>query len=325
MHAEQQVEATATERPIFGLPVDTRILFANSKGVYKPSIEKAKTKLLRKLGFLAHFLDADEKIVFVTTGCSPFTTLEQLTMGAGMVVVLKRAFFVFTNQRLLHIPASWTFDYRGSIAQILYQDCRQLQVKGSRLVAEYRNGKKEQFLYIPRSDRAIVKHFQFATSESDRPSENPQRNHLCPNCTEVLPARTVTCPSCGLAFKSRAKALTRSILLPGGGYFYTGHPFLGIGDAVGETYLVVLNLVVLFAGLLGDTKAMATLPVFLVLLVLEKVGTVYHSNSFLDEFIPENLKALLRGRPVQRMQSELPPTPPAPEPKRRPEDVLSLR
>jgi hypothetical protein len=94
---------------------------------------------------------------------------------------------------------------------------------------------------------------------------------------------------------------------------------------VGETYLVVLNLVVLFAGLLGDTKAMATLPVFLVLLVLEKVGTVYHSNSFLDEFIPENLKALLRGRPVQRMQSELPPTPPAPEPKRRPEDVLSLR
>jgi hypothetical protein len=325
MHAEQQVEATATERPIFGLPVDTRILFANSKGVYKPSIEKAKTKLLRKLGFLAHFLDADEKIVFVTIGCSPYTTIELMTMGALWVNVLRRALFVFTNKRLLHIPVTWTFDYRGSVAQILYQDCRRLYVKYPRLVAEYHNGRTDKFSGIPARDRDVIKHFQFATGASDRPSDNPQRSHLCPNCTEVLPARAVTCPSCGLAFKSRAKALTRSILLPGGGYFYTGHPFLGIGDALGETYLVVLNLVVLCAGLLGDTETMATLPVFLVLLVLEKVGTVYHSNSFLDEFIPENLKALLSSRPVQRVQPEPPPTPPTPEPKHRPEDVLSLR
>jgi len=59
MHAEQEVEATPTDRPIFGLPVDTGILFANHKGVYKPSIEKSKTKLLGKLGFLANFLEAD--------------------------------------------------------------------------------------------------------------------------------------------------------------------------------------------------------------------------------------------------------------------------
>ncbi len=325
MHAEQTVEATPTERPISGLPVDTGVLFANHKGVYQRGIEKTKTKLLRKLGFLANFLDADEKIVFVTTGCSPFTALEQLTIGAGLTVMLKRALFVFTNKRLLHIPTTWTFQYRGSIAQILYQDCRRLQVKGSRLVAEYHNGRKEKFLYIPRRDRKIIKHFQFTTGDSDRRSEVPQRNHLCPNCTQVLPARVTACPSCGLEFKSRAKALTRSILLPGGGYFYTGHPFLGISDAVGETYLVILNLVVLFAALLGDAEAMATLPVFLMLLVIEKVGTVYHSNSFLAEFIPEDLKALLRGRPVQRVQPEPSPIPAPPQPKRRPEDVLSLR
>jgi len=233
--------------------------------------------------------------------------------------------FVFTNKRLFHIPTTWQLDYRGSIAQILYQDCKRLQVSGSGLVAEYHTGKKDRFASIPGPDRKIIKHFQFATSASDQRSENPRRNHLCPSCTQVLPARAVTCPSCGLEFKSRAKALTRSIVLPGGGYFYTGHPFLGACDALGEAYLVILNVVVLFAGLLGDAEALATLPVFLALLVGEKVGTVYHANSFLKEFIPENLKALLRGRPVQRVQPELPPIPAPPQPKRRPEDVLSLR
>jgi len=325
MHAEQKVEAAPADRPIFGLPVDTSILFSNHKGVYKPGIEKNKTKLLQKLGFLANFLDADEKIVFVTTGCSPYSTLEQMTMGALWVTVLKRALFVFTNKRLLHIPTTWKFDYRGSVAQILYQDCRRLQVKGSGLVTEYHTGKKDRFACISSGDRAIIKRFQFSTGESDRRSENPQRNHLCPNCTEVLPARAVACPFCGLEFKNKGKALTRSVFLPGGGYFYTGHPFLGIGDALGESYLVILTLVVLFAGLLGDAEAMATFPIVLVILVLEKLLTVYHSNSFLAEFIPADLKALLSGRPVQRVQPELPPIPAPPEPEHRPEDVLSLR
>jgi hypothetical protein len=325
MHAVQEVEATPTERPIFGLPVDTGILFANHKGVYQPGIEKNKTKLLRKLGFLANFLDADEKIVLVTTGCSPFTALEQLTVGAALVVYLKRALFVFTNKRLLHIPTTWTFRYRGSIAQILYQDCRRLHIKGGRLVAEYHNGRKETFLYIPRSDRKIIQHFQFVTGESDQRSENPQRNHLCPNCTQVLPARVTTCPSCGLEFKTRAKARTRSILLPGGGYFYTGHPFLGVCDALGEAYLTILALVVFFAGAISDGEGTVTFPLVMIALMIEKVGTIYHANSFLKEFLPENLKALLRGRPVQRTQPEPPPIPAPPQPRRRPEDVLSLR
>ncbi len=325
MHAEQKVEATPTDRPIFGLPVDTRILFSNHKGVYKPRIEKNKTKLLRKLGFLTNFLDPDEKIVFVAAGCSPCTMLERATIGALWLVLLKRSLFVFTNKRVLHIPTTWKFDYRGSISEILYQDCRRLHIKSGKLVAEYHNGRTEKFPNIPACDRDVIKHFQFATSESDRRSENPQRNHLCPNCTQVLPSRTAACPSCGLEFKTRAKALTRSVLLPGGGYFYTGHPFIGAGDALGEAYLVILTLVVLCAGLVGDAEAMSTFPIVLVILVLEKLLTIYHSNGFLDEFIPENVKALRSGRPVQRVQPEPPPRPPAPEPKRQPEQILSLR
>ncbi len=325
MHAEQKVEAASTDRPIFGLPVDTHILFSNKKGIYKRSIEKRKTKLLQKLGFLGNFLDPDEKIVFVAPGCSPYTMLERATVGTLWLVLIKRALFVFTNKRLLHIPTSWKFDYRGSISQILYQDCRRLHVKSCKLIAEYHNGRKEKFSYIPACDRDVIKHFQFARSEADRRSENPQRNHLCPNCAEILPAHTVTCPSCGLAFKTRAKALTRSLLLPGGGYFYTGHPFVGIGDALGESYLVILALLTFFAGMLGDVEAMSTFPIVLVVLALEKLGTIYHSNGFLDELLPADPKALLGGRRVQKVQIEQPPIPAAPQPKRRPEEILSVR
>jgi hypothetical protein len=325
MHTEQQVEATPTERPIFGLPVDTGILFSNHKGVYQKAIEKNKTKLLKKLGFLAPFLDADEKIVFVAAGCSPYSTFEVLTMGAVWVNLLKRSLFVFTNKRLFHIPTTWQLDYRGSVAQILYQDCKRLQVSGSGLVAEYHTGKKDRFANIPRRDRQIIKHFQFVTGESDQRSEVPQRNHLCPSCTQVLPTHVTACPSCGLEFKTRAKARTRSILLPGGGYFYTGHPFLGACDALGEAYLTIFALVVFFAGAISDGEGTVTFPLVMIALVIEKVGTIYHANSFLKEFLPENLKALLAGRPAQRVQPEPQPLPAPPQPQRRPEDVLSLR
>ena len=189
MHAEQKVEATPTDRPIFGLPVDTRILFSNHKGIYKRSIEKHKTKLLRKLGFLANFLDADEKIVFVTTGCSPYTLFERLTIGAVWLILLKRSLFVFTNKRVLHIPTTWNFDYRGSIAQILYQDCRRLHV--SKAAGSSRStttvGTRSSCISPPATATS-------SSTSSSRPassmncSENPQRNHLCPKCTQVLPA-----------------------------------------------------------------------------------------------------------------------------------------
>ena len=115
------------------------------------------------------------------------------------------------------------------------------------------------------------------------------------------------------------------MLLPGGGYFYTGHPFIGIGDALGESYLLILTLVSLVLALLGDGEAMLTFLLFLAALTIEKLVTIYHSNSFLAEFIPTDLKALLSGRQVQTVQTELPPAPVTPEPSRRPEEILSVR
>jgi hypothetical protein len=323
MYAGEEVATAQGECVRFGLPVDTAILFVDKKGVYRPRIEKQRTKLLQKLGFLAKFLEADERILFVTTGCSPFTTLEQMTMGAAWLMAVKRAVFVFTNKRLLHIPATTKYQYRGSIAQVLYSDCKRLQVKGSGLVAEYHSGKKDRFWAIPRGDREIIKRFHIEAGESDQPSARPRRNHLCPGCTQLLPPEAVTCPSCGLEFKSKAKALKYSVLLPGGGYFYTRHVFLGVVDALVESYLFLVTLVGLLATLLGAPRVLSGTVIFGLILVLEKLVTIFHSNAFLDEFIPRNLGALLSGQaaPVE------PPAPVPAPPQTKPclEDVLSVR
>ncbi len=322
MYVAEETEAAETARPIFGLRVDPSILFSDKNGVHKPRLEQKRTKLLQKLGFLGKFLDADETIVLVTTGCSPFTALEQMTIGAAWLVAIKRALFVFTNKRLFHVPTTTKFEYRGVIAQILYQDCKRLHVKGSMLVAEYHSGKKERFHGIPSGDRAMIRRLQFETGASDLPSDPPQRNHLCPGCTQLLPAGAVACPGCGLEFKSRAQALKYSVLLPGGGYFYTNHPVMGVLDALFESYFLIGTLAALVVGLVTDTQALSTAVLFAALLVLEKLITIYHSNSFLAEFIPADLKAVLAERNVA---VELLPAPEAPERKPRIEEVLSVR
>jgi hypothetical protein len=326
MQAEERVESATTDQIVCGLPVDARILFSDKKGIYRPRIEKSRTKLLQRLGFLSRFLDADEKILLVTTACSPFTTLEELTIGAAWVVAVKRALLVFTNKRLFHIPATSSFKYRGSIAQILYEDCRRLHVKRSALVAEYHNGRKERFLYIPGGDRGIIKRFGIEPNESDRPSENPQRNHLCPCCTQVLPTGVDECPSCGQEFKKKAEALRYSLLIPGGGYFYTGHPWMGAMDALVESYLLIATLGAFVSGLRGDPRAWPVAIVLAFFSALEKALTVYHSNSFLAEFIPKDRKSLLSEQTAAARAVES-PLPPREVSQTRPgaEDVLSVR
>ncbi len=326
MQAEERAESAATGETVCGLPADRGILFADKHGVYRPRIEKGRRKLLQNLGFLGRFLDADEKILLVTTGCSPFTILEELTMGAAWVVAAKRALFIFTSKRLLHIPTTSRFKYRGSIAQVLYQDCRRLRVKGSALVIEYHGGKKEKFLYIPRGDRAIIKRFGIEPNETDRPSDNPQRNHLCPCCTEALPARVQACPTCGQEFKSKAKALKYSLLIPGGGYFYTNHPWMGIADALAESYLLVATLGALVFVLRGDPDAWPALILLGLVLVMEKLLTVHHSNSFLAEFIPTDAKAFQAQQPAEPIADE-PPLAPTEGPQATSglKDILSVR
>lgn len=277
----------------FGLPLDRETLFSNHKGKYKKGIEKRQKKLLQKVTFIKRFLQEGENIRLITTGCSPTSILEQLLTG-WIFVYLKRSLFIFTNKRIFHIPTKQDYSYRNSIAQILYPDCNSIQMKGRNLVIAYKNGNKEVFLFIASKERRKIK-VLIPTMSFDGPlSQTQKRVHLCPACTNELEEEKYICPNCNLKFKNKEEAKKISIIYPGGGYFYTRHPFLGISDAIAETILIVLVISSLINAINGVEGSGVIFLTYAFILAAEKVITVYHSSHFVKEYIPveKEIKAI---------------------------------
>jgi len=281
------------EQNVLGLPVDRNIIFSNDKGIYKQGIEKRQKKLFQKISFLKSFLKEDEKILLVTTGCSPMSIMEQFLTG-WVVFYLKRSLFVFTNKRIFHIPTKFNYSYRNSIAQILYADCQTIEMKRRTLVVTYKTQKKEKFYYMGGKDTKKIKAFLKTISLEGVQSKTAERIHLCPRCTKELIEDGYTCNNCRLEFKSKAEAQRISIIYPGGGYFYTGHPWLGIGDAIAESLLLLLVVLTLVDTLQGGKNGFGSFVLFSIILALEKAITVYHSNHFIKEYIPRQKEINLR-------------------------------
>ena len=271
---------------LFGLAIEHEIIFSNHKNVFKPGIKKRQTALAKKITFLEKFLQEDEKIFCVTTGCSPMTLLEQLLMGYR-IIYLKRCLLIFTNKRILHIPTKTNYSYRNSVSQILYTDCQSIQLKGRTLVVNYAGKSKEKFYYIGGSENKKIKAF-LKTVSFDNPQNTAlqTRTHLCPRCTGQLINNEYICQGCGLEFKNKSEGFRISVIFPGGGYFYTGHILLGIADALVETLLTIGVILSFIDALKGVEDALLSTIILAIILALEKAITVHDSNKFLDEYIP---------------------------------------
>lgn len=291
------IERTSVEpdgQKPFDLPVDRNILFSDHNGRFRRGLEKRQTKLVGKSAFLKPFLKDDERILLVTTGCSPMSLLEQLATG-WLVYYLKRSLIVFTNLRMFHIPAKADFSYRNSIARINYADCEAISMKRSCLEVRYKDGTREKFTYIDRKERKKIKALLSGTSFGGVHSPGRGRTHLCPRCTAELVKDKFTCPGCRLVFKNISDGRRISILYPGGGYFYTRHPVLGAGDAVTELILLVLVIASLVDALQGNGTGFVPLAIWGTALIIEKAISVYHSNHFIREFIPEEKVVQAQG------------------------------
>ncbi len=273
------------EQNVLGIPVDRNIIFSNHKNTYKQRVEKRQIGLIHKIQFLKSLFQVNEKILLVTTVCSPMSIMEQFLTG-WIVYYLKRSLFVLTNKRIFHIPTTFNYSYRNSIAQITYGDCQAMKLKGRTLVVEYNDGRKENFYYIAGKERKKLQALLKTTPLEGVKSKAGGRVHLCPRCTKELIADEYTCSNCHLEFKSKAEAKRISIVYPGGGYFYTRHLWLGIGDAITESILLLFVVVSLVDALQGD-KGFSSFIVFSIVLATEKLITVYHSNHFIKEYIPK--------------------------------------
>lgn len=270
------------------------------KNVRKKRIEKRQRGLIEKLGFLKTFLHEDEQILLVTTGCSPTSFLEQFLTG-WIFIYLKRSLLVFTNKRIFHIPTKANFSYRNTLAHLWYADCEAIQLRGHMLTVKYKNGEKDKFLHVDSRERKKIKTLLGRLSFQGAPSNAKRRVHLCPRCTTELKQEVYLCPSCRLAFKDKDAAKRISWLYPGGGYFYTRHPVLGLMDAIVELYLLLVVLSATVVLISGDQEAGPAIVFFGAVLGFEKLMTVYHSNHFIKEYIPKDKVIKPVPTPVGRL------------------------
>ena len=275
----------------FGLPVNQSIAFSNHKGEFKERLRKKQLEMLEPfVPLLKQFLEPGEEVLLAMRGCSPMSFMEQFTAG-WMIYYIKRCVLVVTDRRILHFPAKSNYSPRHSIAQIRYGDVDTIEAStflSRKFTVKYKNGTKEIFLYV-KDTKKLKTVLNDVRMTGHQPTTCGIRHHLCPKCTAPLKVGEYLCPSCKLEFKNERKARNVSILYPGGGYFYTGHPFLGIGDAIVETILiamVLLSLVELVTGAKDNAASLVGVLFFGIILFIEKLYTVFHAKHYVKEYIP---------------------------------------
>jgi hypothetical protein len=282
-----QAQASGPVKEVDGLAINAEVMFSDHKGRHKPRIEKRQRKLLSQMPFLSDFLEEGETIQVVTTAVSPTSLVDQWTTGY-IYVYIKRCFLIITDRRMLHVPTTINYKYRRSIAQVCFGDVDSIVQRGAHMKIKYTSGGKDQFLHLRRAERKKIRVLFKESIPEGSTSNAGKRAHLCPHCTTELNAGVYACGNCALEFKSRKTALKLSVWLPGGGYFYTGHPILGLLDAAVELFLILAIIGAWIPDASGSGGGLAAAGVFAIMLLIEKLITVYHADNFIREYLPRD-------------------------------------
>ena len=289
---DKQVVRTAT---IDGLSVRSDILFTNDKGEEQRQIQKRSERALQKLlPALRQVLLPTETVLYIAQARSPLTTLEQLT-AAWWTALLAASAIVITNKRILFFPVKRDGSWRESVRAVQWGDLEEVKPKGllvRNITFQSKNGIKTTYTNFRRADAKKIA--AIATALLPAASGESTATHggvqLCPDCCHVLTPGQYSCSGCGLTFKNEKSMVIRSIVLPGGGYFYTGHPVVAMLPAVVEAILALEIVVLLFAGL-ASPQAMPNILSTLLLLGLfwafETAVTILHCRRYIREYIPE--------------------------------------
>jgi hypothetical protein len=277
----------------FGLRINQDVCFTTHNNKLHMGTANRQLKMLKKLApLLKPVLKPDEEILLAVRASSPMSWFEQLVTG-WIIYYLKRCVLVVTNKRILHFPTRLNFGPKASVAQILYGDIAEAKASGffgRALRLKYKTGKKEDFNYVESAEFKKLKALLPTLPRDGQLSEVSERHHLCPRCQARLLAGRYKCPSCRLQFKDGARAIKLSIIYPGGGYFYTRHPWLGVADAITEGILLIIVMTGLMDALSaeGGPQAWVSVFIFAAALIIEKAQTIYHAKHYVNEYIPED-------------------------------------
>ena len=192
---------------------------------------------------LESFLKPDEKVFFATQGVHS-TLLDILNMG-WLVRFMNRRFLVFTSERILMLFLK-VDGSTSAVGQIEYGSIKKFRRNlfgGFRIKLE--SGKTFDLSHVPRRDVKVIMGIldSIGGVNSTKPASHQDLAFLCMKCQDSLEGISHDCPSCGQMYKSRGKAVLASVLFPGLGDIYLGHPIMGTFEIFGAMFLWLIVLI----------------------------------------------------------------------------------
>jgi len=249
--------------------------------------------MLVKTPFIATFLKdarslatSRERILLITTGYGPLSHLER-TVLRPVTVFIRRALFIFTENRFFIVPTTFRHRYRHSIAEIRYSDCTAIQLAGRSLIVVFKRGTQLEFPFIGGRERRKLGTMLPLLPVGGYAAKHGGMRPLCPECTNPLSDTATVCSSCKLEFKSVATAGRMALFLPGGGYFYTSNIPLAVACTLIEAALIT--------GMIIGVLRLATAPVVATLIlagtILAMAGVkaiaFFHARQLARDIIPQ--------------------------------------
>ncbi len=287
-----------------GVPVREDTAYTNHKGVEKDGVRKRAQKAIEKLqDALRKALQPEEVVLYLAAGQVTATALEQVSLGWHSYYT-GGGVLVFTVRRLLHFQVGRNGDWKRRLRSAAWGDVEKTKVTtffGGTLRIRYKNGTKENYWQIGFGDARKMKILFAALLTAGAAESSPAKGivSLCPDCLTPLTAGVYRCGKCGLDFKDEKTAFRRSLLIPGGGYFYTGHPFLALAEILFEVGVLVLVVITILAAMVGSkpglrpgqppstpADALIAAAYFALLFAVQKFVTIRHCRRFVREFIP---------------------------------------
>jgi len=288
-----------------GAGIREDVLYTNAKGEPDDRSRKRAEEALTALrDVLPNLLEPDETILYVIKSCqAPVGMLEQLLLG-WYIYRVTASRLVFTNLRLLHFGLESEKKWNRTLKSARWGDIVEAKTKGwvNRLLElKYANGTKERYWRLRRKDGQKVKAILDAVMPLSRGEATPAQGmqSLCPNCRSPLVAGNYQCATCNLKFKDEKTLLRWTLLIPGGGYLYSGFTLLGALTFLTEgAFMLAAILYVLMAvglvapetGQKGQTMQAGEFwfvaAVFAIILALNKALEFLHSRRVIRKFLP---------------------------------------
>lgn len=275
---------SARTQHVEGVPLRAEIAFVDEKSVYSAKEAGRHERALRSIApTLRRLLDRDEQVLMITRGSLPHRLVDMGAPSMAVLILSRRCWFVFTSRRILRIT-SRSIRTRRSVRALPYSAIAAVRFDASYWFAVLLRfaitlvdpkGGHESIAGLSVHAFDKVRAFLPAAIRTSRDCGDEAQN-LCPSCSAPLTENVFTCSSCSARFREPSKATLLAALIPGGGYFYTGYPLLGVFAAATDAFLLIAAI--------GGWSLRITLTAIAVL-VLHKFVCIAHAREFAQQYV----------------------------------------